>query len=782
MQATRVDDAVANAAALESLQAQGANALAAFRPRMSLCPHCHEGFGSASLPIHVRRCRALLPDPEAEAKAAADALAATTLSCPAKKRQVPKLVDLCLAVFTRNFQGMCLDKVMAAPEHEVALIDALPTDLVHRIVANLVYDNKKMAAKADKERSNVRHLRKELEELQVQKGQLELFRQQSALYRSRLTEQDQVVEQLRRDHERVAHLVTALEHKNKQLQSQVDSWQRKRQRVDTRINALVAENDELKQQLRDAGRKEAELVKRLASAVREMASSLLPRSLAWMDDALHAEERQLAEKRSILTEVHHVLDEMVYDVETHARECEVARLRHDLGVARTTIAEYEERERTLIRERQEAYDFARQVEREGHELMERLQENLRVVTAELAKKDSLEKELMHAKEQLSLTSQLSKELANAQREIRELHRKNSIQKLLRMGATQSPRHQPRAGPTKSRSFIVESTAYSTRHLDDADVSPVPHDRHAISSNNQAESSSDQFDACPEKVLLNVFSYLDANSVFAMSLTSRSLMGRVHTLFGMPQPAILSNDNKRSSESSRRRTPTETPVSSAYARVRALKERSQSTAITPSEKEKAQLARAEQIVKSLKKDEIKLFHDMSTRVKALETHLAQVHAEKEDIAARLHSAESVRDFLMDKLKDLEDRLSNTIDSTAKKEEQAAMDREIIGFLDAKTQEYEITLQQYASQNDEIRLELARLKEESETKLTIVQDMVGLLTDEKQELEVQLRSQRKLLVREVKGLRAQNQLLAEEKATYLNQLKTLKHALQHLEHLS
>ncbi|KAJ0404795.1 hypothetical protein P43SY_003471 [Pythium insidiosum] len=659
MQATRVDDAVANAAALESLQAQGANALAAFRPRMSLCPHCHEGFGSASLPIHVRRCRALLPDPEAEAKAAADALAATTLSCPAKKRQVPKIVDLCLAVFTRNFQGMCLDKVMAAPEHEVALIDALPTDLVHRIVANLVYDNKKMAAKADKERSNVRHLRKELEELQVQKGQLELFRHQSALYRSRLTEQDQVVEQLRRDHERVAHLVTVLEHKNKQLQSQVDSWQRKRQRVDTRINALIVENDELKQQLRDAGRKEAELVKRLASAVREMASSLLPRSLAWMDDALHAEERQLAEKRSILTEVHHVLDEMVYDVETHARECEVARLRHDLGVARTTIAEYEERERTLIRERQEAYDFARQVEREGHELMERLQENLRVVTAELAKKDS---------------------------------------------------------------------------------------------------------------------------VFAMSLTSRSLMGRVHTLFGMPQPAILSNDNKRSSESSRRRSPTETPVSSAYARVRALKERSQSTAITPSEKEKAQLARAEQIVKSLKKDEIKLFHDMSTRVKALETHLAQVHAEKEDIAARLHSAESVRDFLMDKLKDLEDRLSNTIDSTAKKEEQAAMDREIIGFLDAKTQEYEITLQQYASQNDEIRLELARLKEESETKLTIVQDMVGLLTDEKQELEVQLRSQRKLLVREVKGLRAQNQLLAEEKATYLNQLKTLKHALQHLEHLS
>ncbi|GLD92218.1 hypothetical protein PINS_up000751 [Pythium insidiosum] len=506
-----------------------------------------------------------------------------------------------------------------------------------------------------------------------------------------------------------------------------------------------------------------------------------------MTETLHAEERRLAEQRSVLFEVHQVLDEMVYDVETHDRECEVVRLKHELCAAHATIAEYEERERTLVRERQEAYDFARQVEREGRELIERLHENLRVVTAELAKKDSLEKELMHAKEQLQLASQLSKELANAQREIRELHRKNSIQKLLRMGAVQSPTHSHnhRTGPARSRSVILQPTAtHISKDLVSMPESPVPGESRSSSPSNQQETSADRFDACPEKVLLNVFSYLDANSVFAMSLTSRSLMGRVHTLFGMPQPEILTNNNnQRSNDSSSRRRPAvePAPMSSAHARVRALKMRSQSTAITPSEKEKAQLARAEQIVKSLKKDEIKLFHDMSTRVKALEAHLAQVHAEKEDVAARLHSAESVRDFLMDKLKELEDRLSNTMESTAKKEEQAAMDREIIGFLDAKTQEYEITLQQYAQQNDEIRVELARLKEESETKLTIVQDMVGLLTDEKQELEVQLRSQRKLLVREVKGLRAQNQQLAEDKAAYLNQLKTLKQALQHLEHV-
>lgn len=95
----------------------------------------------------------------------------------------------------------------------------------------------------------------------------------------------------------------------------------------------------------------------------------------------------------------------------------------------------------------------------------------------------------------------------------------------------------------------------------------------------------------------------------------------------------------------------------------------------------------------------------------------MQAEKEDIAARLHGAENVRDFLMDKLKDLEDTLTTTMETNAKKDEQAALDREIIGFLDAKTQEYEITLKTCAKQNEEYRVELARLHEEHGAKISV-----------------------------------------------------------------
>lgn len=48
-----------------------------------------------------------------------------------------------------------------------------------------------------------------------------------------------------------------------------------------------------------------------------------------------------------------VLDEMVYDVETCAHECELATLRRELALATNSLAEYEQRESELIQERQQ---------------------------------------------------------------------------------------------------------------------------------------------------------------------------------------------------------------------------------------------------------------------------------------------------------------------------------------------------------------------------------------------------------------------------------------------
>lgn len=81
----------ADRAALRELQ-NGALSAVAPRPRgVSACPHCREGFGSASLAIHVRRCRAQHTQQEA-----VDAAVDTGSSTQRPKRPVRALVDLCV--------------------------------------------------------------------------------------------------------------------------------------------------------------------------------------------------------------------------------------------------------------------------------------------------------------------------------------------------------------------------------------------------------------------------------------------------------------------------------------------------------------------------------------------------------------------------------------------------------------------------------------------------------------------------------------------------------------
>ncbi|EGZ19425.1 hypothetical protein PHYSODRAFT_492420 [Phytophthora sojae] len=479
----------------------------------------------------------------------------------------------------------------------------------------------------------------------------------------------------------------------------------------------------------------------------QLTSSLVRRSI-------EQEEAQCAYNRHVLTEVQSVLDEMVYDVESCEHECELVRLRQQLATAESSLQEFQERESELIHERQQAYEYAVKVEQEGRTIMGKLNEHLSVVVAELAKKEVIEKELHQAKEQLKLTGQLSKELASAQREIRELRRANDIQYILRKNSSvpsklaSDPRIPPRVSHAPVRAMSVPEGLTAAKKQEEENV----------------------FSQLPDKIMLKLFSFLDEDSMIAMSVTNKVLVRRVNVMFGVTTPSTLANATPHGAP--KQRPPS--PPTRKQSKSRGL------SFIGSSENNK--LSKVDAIVKSLKPDQIKLFHDMSTRVKTLEAHLAQVQTEKEDVAARLYSAESVRDFLMEKLKDLEDTLANSMTTTAKKDEQAGLDREIIGFLDAKTQEYETALQEYAHQNNGLRMEIAQLQEEHASKTRIIQDMVELLTEEKKELELQIRSQRKILVREVKALRSQNQQLGSEKDHYFTQLRQLKHALQHLDELS
>lgn len=83
----------ANRAALQLLQDHGTLAQSMLRPRgFSTCPHCRQGFGSASFAIHVARCRALYAAPESEIVQEEERVVKTAK--PKKIKPMRPLVDL----------------------------------------------------------------------------------------------------------------------------------------------------------------------------------------------------------------------------------------------------------------------------------------------------------------------------------------------------------------------------------------------------------------------------------------------------------------------------------------------------------------------------------------------------------------------------------------------------------------------------------------------------------------------------------------------------------------
>ncbi|CAK4717154.1 unnamed protein product [Aphanomyces euteiches] len=196
-------------------------------------------------------------------------------------------------------------------------------------------------------------------------------------------------------------------------------------------------------------------------------------------------------------------------------------------------------------------------------------------------------------------------------------------------------------------------------------------------------------------------------------------------------------------------------------------------------DKAQLAKADEMMKSFNAKEMKLFHDLVVRLKGLEANMVSLQAEKEDLAARLQGAENVRDFLMDKLTDVEDALTFSLGEKAKVEAQSSLDREVMAYLDSKAQDLEAVAQSYAVQNEELKVELDRLQREHDAKSQVIEDMIRHLTAEKNDIELQSKAQKKVLVKEVRTLRAENARLAMECNGYRAQLKQLKSSLMSLE---
>jgi hypothetical protein len=152
--------------------------------------------------------------------------------------------------------------------------------------------------------------------------------------------------------------------------------------------------------------------------------------------------------------------------------------------------------------------------------------------------------------------------------------------------------------------------------------------------------------------------------------------------------------------------------------------------------------------------------MTERLKQKESLADRLLKENDQLSAKLEGAEAVKEFLIAKVRDMELTMSSNEDNEAKVAQQIASDQEVIAFLDARVQELEGETRKLGAEKKAAIEEMKQSKALAEKKVAVMGDMLQFERERLKENEVEWKATKKVLVREVKSLRAQIVALSAE----------------------
>jgi len=113
--------------------------------------------------------------------------------------------------------------------------------------------------------------------------------------------------------------------------------------------------------------------------------------------------------------------------------------------------------------------------------------------------------------------------------------------------------------------------------------------------------------------------------------------------------------------------------------------------------------------------------------------------------------------------------------AKMNRQASSDQEVIAFLDERVQDLERQVGNFDAERLSLQDEMDAVKKASEKQLAVLGDMLTFEREQMADHEKEWKSTKKVLVKEVKHLRAQIMALEAEKDGFAEQNVKLKEAL-------
>lgn len=321
---------------------------------------------------------------------------------------------------------------------------------------------------------------------------------------------------------------------------------------------------------------------------------------------------------------------------------------------------------------------------------------------------------------------------------------------------------------------------------------------------EAESEVPNLVEIDMEILMNVFGFLDAIDILNTAQTNIIMYTRVDSIFGiaedghsMPQPGpakkppptqAVAQPNPApvvSKPPPLATNPASTPSTDSTGSGMGLFSMLQPRAPTGprSATQPPKGGRAPQMNASLAKSmaskltdaELGAIISMTDKLSKLDKEVNLLRNEKEALTAKLDGTESVKQFLIGKVRDVEVKLKQREEDDVKITQQIASDQEVIAFLDSRVQELEKATEDTTKQWTLVQSEFDSLRASSAKKITMLNDMLKYEREKLREEESEWKATKKVLVKEVKSCRAQILALQAERDGFKEQNEMLKRAI-------
>ena len=327
---------------------------------------------------------------------------------------------------------------------------------------------------------------------------------------------------------------------------------------------------------------------------------------------------------------------------------------------------------------------------------------------------------------------------------------------------------------------------------------------------EEDGEAPQLATFEEPILLQIFAFLDALEIVQLAQVSIGLYSRVDSLFGIsgedgppvpkevqtttPQPPVPAHTQATivqlppSATQPKKKTiaqqlPEKKPPTVGKGlislfqtgRAAAAVEQKPKPAEKESSKQPLSAAMANSMAEKLSDKEINAIISMTEKLNKRNKEVEVLTQQNMELHGKLDGTEAVKQFLVTKVREIEQTLQKSKDVESKTTQQIASDQEVIAFLDSRVQELERSENTLATEKKSVSDQLISVQIRNEKKISVLSDMLQYERERLAENERDWKATRKVLVKEVKSCRAHIMSLQAEKDGLQEQNERLKRAV-------